>query len=129
MPAVRIAVYHDTNGPVRPDSFLELAAQTRRSVPRTSRTAPLCATCPPANTVWMWGALLAVNLSAWPQELAGLDTGDGRGRAHLGTLRHRLLTYRVGWSATPGRSPCGCLQDANCWPRSWPGCAGCPSGP
>jgi hypothetical protein len=44
-----------------------------------------------ANTVWMWGALLAVNLSAWLQELAGLDTGDGRGRAHLGTLRHRLL--------------------------------------
>jgi len=44
-----------------------------------------------ANTVWMWGALLAVNLSAWLQELTGLDTGDGRGRAHLGTLRHRLL--------------------------------------
>jgi hypothetical protein len=44
-----------------------------------------------ANTVWMWGALLAVNLSAWLQELAGLDSGDGRGRAHLGTLRHRLL--------------------------------------
>jgi DDE family transposase len=44
-----------------------------------------------ANTVWMWDALLAVNLSAWVQELAGLDTGDGRGRAHLGTLRHRLL--------------------------------------
>jgi hypothetical protein len=33
-----------------------------------------------------------VNLSAWLQELAGLDTGDGRGRNHLGTLRHRLLT-------------------------------------
>jgi len=44
-----------------------------------------------ANTVWMWGALLAVNLSAWLQALAGLDTGDGRGRAHLGTLRHQLL--------------------------------------
>src|SRR5947208_2099501 len=44
-----------------------------------------------ANTVWMWGALLAVNLSAWLQALAGLDGGDGRGRAHLGTLRHRLL--------------------------------------
>jgi DDE family transposase len=44
-----------------------------------------------ANTVWMWGALLAINLSAWLQELAGLDGGDGRGRAHLGTLRHRLL--------------------------------------
>jgi hypothetical protein len=44
-----------------------------------------------ANTVWMWGALLAVNLSAWLQELAGIDRGDGRGRNHLGTLRHRLL--------------------------------------
>jgi hypothetical protein len=44
-----------------------------------------------ANSVWMWGALLAVNLSAWLQELAGLDHGDGRGRNHLGTLRHRLL--------------------------------------
>jgi hypothetical protein len=44
-----------------------------------------------ANTVWMWGALLAINLSAWLQELAGLDRGDGRGRAHVGTLRHRLL--------------------------------------
>ena len=39
----------------------------------------------------MWAALLAVNPSAWLQELAGLDHGDGRGRAHLGTLRHRLL--------------------------------------
>src|SRR5207247_1692711 len=45
-----------------------------------------------ANTVWMWGALLAVNLSAWLQELAGLDRGDGRGRSHLGPLRHRRLT-------------------------------------
>src|SRR5437773_673037 len=45
-----------------------------------------------ANTLWMWGALLAVNLSAWLQELADLDRGDGRGRAHLRTLRHRLLT-------------------------------------
>lgn len=53
-----------------------------RHLPSASRTA---------NTVWMWGALLAVNLSAWLQELAGLDGGDGRGRAHLGTLRHRLL--------------------------------------
>ena len=43
------------------------------------------------NTVWMWGALLAVNLSAWLQELSGLDYGDGRGRAYLGTARHRLL--------------------------------------
>ncbi|HMC52064.1 MAG TPA: transposase, partial [Acidimicrobiales bacterium] len=44
------------------------------------------------NTIWMWAALLAIDLSAWLQELAGLDHGNGRGRAHLATLRHRLLT-------------------------------------
>lgn len=43
------------------------------------------------NTAWMWGALLAVNLSAWLHELAGLDTGDGRGRAHLTRLRRELI--------------------------------------
>lgn len=43
------------------------------------------------NTVWMWAALLAITISAWLQELSGLDRGDGRGRAHLGSLRHRLL--------------------------------------
>ena len=30
MPAVRISTYHDTHGPVRPDSFLHLAAEARR---------------------------------------------------------------------------------------------------
>lgn len=39
----------------------------------------------------MWGALLAINLSAWLHELAGLDTGNGYGRAHLGRLRRELL--------------------------------------
>jgi len=29
-PAVRVSVYHDTHGPVRPDSFLELVAEARR---------------------------------------------------------------------------------------------------
>jgi len=43
------------------------------------------------NTAWMWGALLAVNLSAWLHELAGLDHGNGRGRAHLGRLRRELI--------------------------------------
>lgn len=43
------------------------------------------------NTAWMWGALLAVNLSAWLHELAALDTGDGRGRAHLTRLRRELI--------------------------------------
>ena len=39
----------------------------------------------------MWGALLAVNLSAWLHELAGLDHGNGYGRAHLGRLRRELI--------------------------------------
>ncbi|HZM80027.1 MAG TPA: IS1380 family transposase [Candidatus Limnocylindrales bacterium] len=43
------------------------------------------------NTVWMWAALLAINLSAWLQELSGLDDGHGHDRAHLCTLRRRLL--------------------------------------
>ena len=43
------------------------------------------------NTAWMWGALLAVNLSAWLHELGGLDTGDGHGRSHLGRLRRDLV--------------------------------------
>jgi hypothetical protein len=47
------------------------------------------------NTIWMWAALLAINLSAWLQQLAGLDDGNGRRRAHLGTLRHRLLNIPV----------------------------------
>ena len=43
------------------------------------------------NTAWMWGALLAVNLSAWLHELAGLDRGNGYGRAHLARLRRELI--------------------------------------
>jgi hypothetical protein len=53
-----------------------------RHLPSANRTV---------NTIWMWAALLAINLSAWLQELTGLDHGNGRGRAHLATLRHRLL--------------------------------------
>ncbi len=46
---------------------------------------------PDVNAAWMWGALLAVNISAWLHELAGLDDGHGRGRAHLGRLRRELI--------------------------------------
>lgn len=46
---------------------------------------------PQVNTAWMWAALWATALSAWLQELAGLDDGNGRGRAHLGRLRHDLI--------------------------------------
>lgn len=43
------------------------------------------------NTAWMWGALLAVNLSAWLHELGGLHGDDGRGRRHLNRLRRELI--------------------------------------
>jgi hypothetical protein len=43
------------------------------------------------NTAWLWAALLACAMSAWLQELAGLDRGDGRGRAHLARLRRELI--------------------------------------
>lgn len=46
---------------------------------------------PGVNTAWLWAALLALALSAWLQELAGLDGGDGRGRAHLARLRRELI--------------------------------------
>ena len=46
---------------------------------------------PAVNTAWMWGALLAVNLSAWLHELGGLDHGNGHGRAHLNRLRRELI--------------------------------------
>lgn len=46
---------------------------------------------PRVNTAWLWAALLALALSAWLQELAGLDDGAGRGRAHLGRLRRELI--------------------------------------
>ena len=40
------------------------------------------------NTVWMWAALLAGNLSVLLQALTGIDVG---GRAHAARLRHDLL--------------------------------------
>jgi hypothetical protein len=43
------------------------------------------------NSVWMWAALLACALSAWLQELAGIDRGNGRGRRTIGRLRRELI--------------------------------------
>lgn len=43
------------------------------------------------NTVWMWAALLAVALSAWLQELTGIDRGNGRGRRTIARLRRELV--------------------------------------
>jgi hypothetical protein len=44
---------------------------------------------PAVNAVWMWSALLAINLSVLLQALTGLDDN---GRAHCGRLRRELLT-------------------------------------
>jgi len=46
---------------------------------------------PAINTVWMWAALLAVVMSAWLQEITGIDHGNGRGRATITRLRHELI--------------------------------------
>ena len=43
------------------------------------------------NAVWMWGALLACAISAWLQELAGTDYGNGRGRRTIARLRRDLI--------------------------------------
>jgi hypothetical protein len=46
---------------------------------------------PQVNTLWMWAALLACAMSAWLQELCGLDRGNGRGRATIARLRRELI--------------------------------------
>jgi hypothetical protein len=46
---------------------------------------------PVVNTVWMWSALLATALSAWLQELTGIDRGNGRGRRTIARLRRELI--------------------------------------
>lgn len=43
------------------------------------------------NAVWMWSALLAVAISAWLQEVAGIDRGNGRGRRSVARLRRELV--------------------------------------
>ncbi|MGC4190552.1 MAG: IS1380 family transposase [Thermomicrobiales bacterium] len=43
------------------------------------------------NTVWMWAALIAGNLSTLLQALTGIDGPDHGGRAHAARLRHELL--------------------------------------
>jgi len=43
------------------------------------------------NAVWMWGALLACAISAWLQELARTDYGNGRGRRTVARLRRELI--------------------------------------
>jgi hypothetical protein len=41
--------------------------------------------------MWMRAALLACAMSAWLQELCGLDRGSGCGRATIARLRRELI--------------------------------------
>ncbi|MGV1006935.1 MAG: transposase, partial [Candidatus Nanopelagicales bacterium] len=43
------------------------------------------------NSVWMWAALLACAITAWTQELAEIDRGNGRGRRTLARFRRELI--------------------------------------
>lgn len=43
------------------------------------------------NSIWMWAALLACAISAWIQELSGIDRGNGRGRRTVTRLRRELI--------------------------------------
>lgn len=43
--------------------------------------------CESVNRTWMWAALLALNVSAWLQSLAGVDDGP----AHGNRLRRELV--------------------------------------
>jgi hypothetical protein len=43
------------------------------------------------NSVWMWAALIACAISAWLQEITGLDYGNGRGRRTVARLRRELI--------------------------------------
>lgn len=54
---------------------------------------------PDVNRAWMWGALLAVSIAGWLDQLTALPGADGSlvghavrdGQAMIATLRHRLL--------------------------------------
>jgi len=43
------------------------------------------------NSVWMWAGLLGCAISAWIQEISGLDHGNGRGRVTTARLRRELI--------------------------------------
>lgn len=83
---------------------------------------------PDVNLAWVWGALLTTTLSAWLQELGGLDDGAGRGRAHLGRLR-RELTNIPACLVRHGRELIIRPAPTASSPPPWPGSARCPRPP
>lgn len=56
----------------------------------------------PVNAMWMWAALLGLNISAWLQGLTGLDNGEG-GRAHGKRLRRELICVAARVTRHAGR--------------------------
>ena len=73
------------------------------------------------NAVWMWGALLACAISAWLQDLAGTDHGNGRGRRTIARLRRELINVPARIIRTAGtiylRLPPGAQLLATVLPR------------
>lgn len=51
------------------------------------------------NSMWMWGALLAYNLTAWLQMLAPIGTA----RRRIATVRRLLIRRAARWTATARR--------------------------
>ncbi len=43
------------------------------------------------NSLWMWAGLLGCAISAWIQEITGIDRGNGRGRRTVARLRRELI--------------------------------------
>jgi hypothetical protein len=54
------------------------------------------------NVMWMWAALLGLNISAWLQALTGHDTADGR--AHGKRLRRELVCFPARATNHAGRT-------------------------
>ncbi|MCY0905463.1 hypothetical protein [Arthrobacter sp. H14-L1] len=52
------------------------------------------------NSVWMWAGLLGCAISAWIQEITGLDYGSGRGRGRgrrtVARFRRELINIPAG---------------------------------
>jgi hypothetical protein len=63
------------------------------------------------NALWMWAALLGLNLSSWLQALTGHDEADGR--AHAKRLRRELLCVPARVVRHAGRLEVRCAPEDN----------------
>ncbi|MGP4028843.1 hypothetical protein [Actinomadura sp. 3N407] len=76
---------------------------------------------PEVSAMWMWASLLACAMSAWLQEICGLDHGNGRGRATITRLRRELIAVPA-WG-------CACHPGTISWSGSWTASPPCPIPP